>query len=227
MHQAKLLVDRRIGGINPDGNPCHMLLPISCFNNDRTVEIIQCSFLNDGAGHSMIKIYDPTRELDKYCGPTHTLDLMGEYSIIKTGNCQYLATIMNVNCRLAKIGSESGCFITSAVPLNDHVIKWVVLAPNKMLVKALVKRMLDEGYGVQIISSVEINLDYTLTPKQEEVLRYAFENGYYDIPKKLTTEGLCEKFDCSKSTMSVIIRDAEKNVIKYFLDLGHGRIKKE
>ena len=93
--------------------------------------------------------------------------------------------------------------------------------------KALVKRMLDEGYGVQIISSVEINLDYTLTPKQEEVLRYAFENGYYDIPKKLTTEGLCEKFNCSKSTMSVIIRDAEKNVIKYFLDLGLGRIKKE
>lgn len=225
MHQAKLLIDRRINGKCPDGHPCHALLPISPFTNNRKVEIIQCSFLNDGAGYSMIKITDPTRELDKYCGPTQMIDMLGECSIIKTGNSQYLATILNVNCRLAKIGAESGCFITSAVPRTDDIIEWVVLAPNKTLVKGLIKRMLDEGYGVEPMSSMNLNIDYTLTPKQEEVLKYAYENGYYDIPKKLTTEDLCDKFDCSKSTMSVIIRDAERNVIKYFLDMSHGRIK--
>lgn len=226
MHQTKMLVDRRIEGKLPDGHPCHMLLPINCFSHDRKVEIVQCSSLSDGAGYSLIKITDPTKELDKYCGPTHEVNLMGECSIIRTGNGQYLATILNVNCKLARVASDSGCFITSAIPLNDDIIEWIVIAPNKTLIKNLINRMRDGGYYVSSLYSAELEYSYSLTPRQEEVVRYAFENGYYEVPKRITTEDLCDMFKCSKSTMSVLIRDAEKNIIKYYLDLGKGRISK-
>ena len=224
MHYVKMRIDRRINGVTPDGHPCHQLLPVQYNSPGLTVKIVQCSFLSEGAGCSIIKLTDDNGQYeDKLHNYACHDDIKGECSVIKISRNRYLATVMNNNCELAQILSRSGCFLTSAIPCDDNIIYWDVFAPNKRYITNLMDTMKEHGYGVERLKSSDYSEEEILTKRQEEIIRYAFEHGYYEVPKKITLEELGTAFDISKSTVSVIIRDAEKKLITFCLqsnDIG-------
>ncbi len=54
----------------------------------------------------------------------------------------------------------------------------------------------------------------SLTAKQYDCLKFALENGYYDIPKRTETRKLAKKKGVSHSTYSMHLRKAEKAIFK-------------
>ncbi len=225
MHYVKMLIDRRLHGKEPDGHPCHQLLPIKFDSPGLSVKIVQCSFLSEGAGCSIIRIMDTDGEYeDELHNYVDHNNMKGECSIIKISKNRYLATVMNNNCELAQILSRSGCFLTSAKPEDDNLIYWDLFAPNKTYINNLITQMKERGYGVKKLISTEYTEDMSLTDRQEEVIRYAFDNGYYEVPKRINLDDLSERFGISKSTVSVIIRDAEKKLITYCLTSSNGQV---
>jgi len=52
-----------------------------------------------------------------------------------------------------------------------------------------------------------------LTEKQREVMTAAYKYGYYDIPKRISSEQLAEKTKISKPTLMEHLRKAERSVI--------------
>lgn len=225
MQCSRLLIDRRINGKTPDGHPCHMLLPIQFNGVGIRVEIIQCSFLSRGTGCSMIRITDMNGEHTEMTDTPPPSSIFGECEIMKISNQQYMAMVTNNNCMLAGILSESGCFLTSAIPISNDDIEWTIVGPNSTYIRNLIIRMRSEGYGVKTLSTSHMDLESVLTEKQEHCLRIAYEKGYYKIPKGITLEGLCELTDCSKSTLSVLMRNAECKVITNYLSFNRNMIK--
>ncbi len=53
-----------------------------------------------------------------------------------------------------------------------------------------------------------------LTEKQREVMLAAFQNGYYDYPKKIGSKQLCQKVSISKPTLLQHMRKAEGRILK-------------
>ena len=53
-----------------------------------------------------------------------------------------------------------------------------------------------------------------LTEKQREVMIAAFQNGYYDYPKKISSERLCQEVSISKPTLLQHMRKAEGRILK-------------
>jgi predicted DNA binding protein len=53
-----------------------------------------------------------------------------------------------------------------------------------------------------------------LTDKQREVMVAAFQNGYYDFPKKISSKQLCRKVSISKPTLIQHMRKAEGRMLK-------------
>jgi predicted DNA binding protein len=53
-----------------------------------------------------------------------------------------------------------------------------------------------------------------LTDKQREVMLAAFQNGYYDYPKKISSRRLCQKVSISKPTLLQHMRKAEGRILK-------------
>jgi predicted DNA binding protein len=59
-----------------------------------------------------------------------------------------------------------------------------------------------------------------LTEKQREVMVTAFQNGYYDYPKKISSKQLCRKVSISKPTLLQHMRKAEGRILKEIMT-GH------
>ncbi len=53
-----------------------------------------------------------------------------------------------------------------------------------------------------------------LTEKQREVIVAAFQNGYYDFPKRISSKKLCQKVGISKPTLLQHMRKAEGRILK-------------
>lgn len=57
-----------------------------------------------------------------------------------------------------------------------------------------------------------------LTDKQRKILTAAYSNGYYDIPKQISSEKLSEKLSISKPTLLEHLRKVEKRIFSEIVE---------
>lgn len=57
----------------------------------------------------------------------------------------------------------------------------------------------------------------SIPPRQRELLNTAAEQGYFEIPREITLEGLANEMDITKTTASNHLRKAERNLIEFLL----------
>ena len=212
MHRCRILLDRE--NLHKDGHPpCHRFLPITIGDEGLSVRIITCNVLDEHTGSALIRINGCGDDLQ----PGHTETPYGECSIIKARSGQYLAMVTNRACPLAKIVGSSGCILTSAYPKTDSLIEWTLIGSTSTKIHELLRTMRDQGYEFELISSEGVKALPTLSPKQDMYFTAAWEAGYYDIPKRISLEELAETLGCSKSTLNVTLRAAERNVFELYM----------
>ncbi|HXY56133.1 MAG TPA: helix-turn-helix domain-containing protein, partial [Nitrososphaerales archaeon] len=64
------------------------------------------------------------------------------------------------------------------------------------------------------------DMDYTelLTTRQEQILMTAFQRGFFDFPKKAHLKELAEETGTEESTLTEILRRAQRKIIAEYLD---------
>lgn len=223
MRVAKILIDEEDGGMS-----CIEVLPKICNNPElgTKAEVIQCSGLMDCRGCAMVRISDPNEVLASFCinHKSGSVDF-GAYSLERVSKQQLIAIVRNSTCEVSKHVIESGCFITSAFRESDGKICWTVIGPDDQSINILMKSLTGKGYNVKEAAIYTSNYEPVLTSKQEESLRLALVNGYYDIPRRADVRTLSQMAGVSRSTFDVSLRSAEKKVISRFITEGRGRMK--
>lgn len=215
MYFIKIVINESEGG-----NSCFELLPeqIRKEGSGARVEVIQCTCLADDGGCAMIRITDPKEVLSGEISESAKYsDGRGECTIDRISPHQLVAMVMNNNCKVSRILSESGCLITSAVMEDDGNICWTIASPSAEYTRNLIDRLAEINIIVKRKSTLSANISTLLSDRQEETIRAAMENGYYDVPRKMNMEQLCKLMGCSKSTLDVTLRNAERKIMHQYL----------
>jgi hypothetical protein len=101
-------------------------------------------------------------------------------------------------------------------PIQNGVAAWTVVGPEAK-VRALLKSLETESGGVRVDSVRHGPLRKglaLLTPRQQEVLRRAMAEGYFDVPRRISLTELAPKIGVAISTLSVTLAVIEKKILE-------------
>ena len=78
-------------------------------------------------------------------------------------------------------------------------------------------------FEVLASGSAQEMMDYMLTPREQEVIHYAYTRGYFNQPRGATLDLIAAELRLSKSSLHEILRSATRKIITAYMrhDLPH------
>ncbi len=123
---------------------------------------------------------------------------------------------VSTRCLACRALAASRCFLIRASTRPDGILEWELIADDREQVSSLVARLEKVGCEVTLGHLKEVEDDEALTRRQEEILRVAFERGYFDYPKRASIRDLAATFHVSISTISEILRKGQTKVFSAY-----------
>ncbi len=112
---------------------------------------------------------------------------------------------------------QSDCFMVSSKSRGDRWLEWAVVAECNSAIHDLVYLLGKNKCEVQLDRISGSSGASGLTLRQKEILQFAYSNGYYEYPRRVSLRDLSRIFDVSPSTMSEILRAGQRRIFsKYF-----------
>lgn len=118
-----------------------------------------------------------------------------------------------------------GCSIVWPALFSEGREFFTILAPSRDRLRQLIER-LEEFGGAELLAVSEVDAEDlsltvnlggvagSLTARQLAVLTKAVEAGYYDAPRRVSTEQLADAFGIGRTTLEEHLRKAEAKVLQ-------------
>ncbi len=100
-------------------------------------------------------------------------------------------------------------------PLNSEAqpASWRFIARKSSDFRQVLTRLSKEGIETRIEDVAPLERKATLTGRQKEIMATAVAQGYFEFPRKISLTGLSELVGVKPSTLSEILRSAERRIM--------------
>lgn len=142
-----------------------------------------------------------------------------ETDLAKVGANRVIGSVTSNDCVVCKalIETKANSFVAPANTENDCRMNYKLFISGGGL-PIFLQRLHQDGVVYKIGDLSPLAREKNITIRQQKVLKSALELGYYDYPKRITTEKLAESLGIKSGTVAEILRRAEKNVIRRFFE---------
>lgn|GEM_PF-1151763 len=127
---------------------------------------------------------------------------------------------IKTSCPVCSVFDHLDCFLVSAVTKKDGMMEWHLFTSDAEELKKLYQRLEKNGIRYRILSVTGRLGRKEMTARQEELLKVAYELGFYEFPKRITLKILSERLGVSPGTLSEILRRAQKNLLTAYFKKG-------
>lgn len=123
--------------------------------------------------------------------------------------------------------AAAGCTVLWPALFSNGEETYTILAPTREQLDQLVAKLASHGSAtVERVSDVQpsalsvsvplADITTALTERQLVILQKAIAEGYYDSPRRTSTEALAASFGVTRSTLEEHLRKAERRVLEGF-----------
>ena len=100
-----------------------------------------------------------------------------------------------------------------ALNSEDQPASWRFIARKTSDFRQVLARLDKEGIETRIEDVAPLERRATLTGRQKEIMATAVAQGYFEFPRKISLTGLSELVGVKPSTLSEILRSAERRIM--------------
>ncbi len=136
----------------------------------------------------------------------------------KVDKNRIMGTITTHDCPVCSTFSGLDCFLVSASTKQDGKMEWNVFVNRDSGLKALCRRLDRNKVEYEILELTNHMQKRQITSRQEDVIRIAFDLGYFEFPKRINLEQLSARLGISIGTLSEILRRGERNILSKYFD---------
>lgn len=122
-----------------------------------------------------------------------------------------------VRCKACEMLIRSKAFMVFPVDIQKGRMKWLLITDDNRTIGKICDELTEGGYDVKIERVTAFGGKRILTERQEEVIRVAFSSGYFEYPKKTGSSKLASRLGISVSTLSEIMRAAQRRILAEYL----------
>ena len=196
---------------------CSNFLP-SLVKSGMSVNVLRCAPVGSRFGHSLVRIQGPHDLCETELA--NIKDRVGSWCSVelsKTAPGDYIAMVSNHDCAICHLISNSHCFLESCSMKEDGTLVWNLVGPDADSIRRLIGGLKETGREGKVHCTREQESRNALTFRQKQALLLAFDMGFYDIPQRTTLQEMAPYLKCSKSTLNVMLRRAERKVLAEYL----------
>jgi predicted DNA binding protein len=180
------------------------------------IKFIDCMPYGDSGGRGLIEINDKAGKVDDIIEEIRKHPDVCRVDISPLRDGGVMGSIITNKCVACRALTGSDCFLTTASTLDDGRVEWKLITGAEGSLAELIETLKAYGCDVELKSTTHLGKNTMLTTRQEEIIRAAFEKGYYDFPKKITIKELAKIFDISPSTLNEILQRGERKVMRWY-----------
>ncbi len=123
-------------------------------------------------------------------------------------------------CAACAALSKSDCFMVSSKSTSGGWIEWNVAAESNSAIRDLIGELERNRCTVQLTGISNSSYASGLTQRQDQILQFAYSNGYYEFPRKMSLGELSHIFNISPATISEILRVGQKKVFSEYFSIS-------
>jgi predicted DNA binding protein len=97
---------------------------------------------------------------------------------------------------------------------------WRFVARRTSDLRQIMSNLSREGIQARIEDVSPLDQKATLTGRQKEIMATAMAKGYFDFPRKISLTGLSQLVGVKPSTLSEILRSAERRIMQNAVDVS-------
>jgi predicted DNA binding protein len=169
-----------------------------------------------GKGWGVVTLRGKDWEIDEAIEFIRNHESVGEVTIQSRRLKEASIIVDVIHCPACEVLITSKAFLVFPVEIRDGWMKWLLITENETVGEVI--------NGLKELK-IDVNLDRLtylggkgiLTDRQQDLIRVAFEAGYFDFPRRIDSSDLAKKLGISGSTLSEILRAAERRVFSEYL----------
>ncbi|MDG6920784.1 MAG: helix-turn-helix domain-containing protein [Nitrososphaerota archaeon] len=111
--------------------------------------------------------------------------------------------------------SSDAAIVCLECPLNSESqpASWKLIVRKTSDFRQVLSKLEEEGVDAKIEDISPLERKATLTERQKEIMSTAVAKGYFEFPRKISLTGLSEVVGVKPSTLSEILRSAERRIM--------------
>ncbi len=111
--------------------------------------------------------------------------------------------------------SNDAAIVCLECPLNSETqpASWKFITRKTSDFRQVLSKLSKEGIETRIEDVAPLEHKATLTGRQKEIMATAVAQGYFEFPRKISLTGLSELVGVKPSTLSEILRSAERRIM--------------
>lgn len=162
----------------------------------------------NGRCNEILSFLENIKDDCKYFCSYKLINITKDFMLISLGLCSSYGS---------KAIYKTGCFLNDC-QIDNEGIFFNLLTNDEGSLYNFINYLIQCGFKIEILKKYDFYSKCDLTKRETEILRLAFDHGYFDTPKKTKLWELSNYFDIKVSTLNEILKKAEKKIISnYFL----------
>jgi len=182
-----------------------------------TIRILDCKPAETRDGiRQLVEVSSDPEELKEIVKDVKGSPLVKEAYVVETKRGRMIGSLLteSVYCSMVM---QSNAFCRTCLfqskSKSDGTTEWTVAFTGRAAITELLDRLKSNKVDVKILRLTSIADVESLTSRQRNIVEVALEEGYFDYPRRITLRSLAKKLGVSASTVSEVLRRAEKKIL--------------
>jgi len=180
------------------------------------IRIVDCVLHEDGSIMHLISVETPDKKTAEYVKEVLRASKYVDEAFFAKGTAStVIGFIKTKRCTVCGVFANR-CFVRRGTyDIENGRVVWRLIAHDHEI-PHVVDGLQSQGVGVELLESVEAN---ALEPNKttNQLLITALEEGYFDVPRRITTRELANMLGKTPATLSITLRRGIRKILKNYV----------